>query len=116
MSEKELRRVEVLARVVSGELRLGDATVLLQVSYRQAKRLARRYRQGGPAALRPGRAGRLSNPGTPPQRRQQVLALGREKYFRSAEGRFCPPLEAGHFAGEDALRVDPATPGRLMLG
>src|SRR5260370_11178336 len=49
MSEKELRRVEVLERVVSGELRLGDAAVLLQVSYRQAKRLARCYRQGGRA-------------------------------------------------------------------
>src|SRR5260370_40903822 len=49
MSEKELGRVEGLARVVSGELRLGDAAVLLQVSYRQAKRLARCYRQGGRA-------------------------------------------------------------------
>ncbi len=46
MSEKELRRVEVMARVVSGELQLGDAAVLLQVSYRQAKRLARRYPGG----------------------------------------------------------------------
>jgi hypothetical protein len=57
MGEKELRRVEVLARVASGELRLSDAAVLLQVSCRQAKRLARRYRQGGPAALRHGSAG-----------------------------------------------------------
>src|SRR5712664_3051756 len=96
MSEKELRRGEVLARVVSGELRLGDAAVLLQVSYRQAKRLARRYRQGGPAALRHGSTGRLSNRGTPQQQRQLVLALVREKYSGSMEERFGPTLAAEH--------------------
>jgi transposase len=114
MSEKELRRVEVLARVVSGELRLSDAAVLLQVSYRQAKRLARRYRQGGPVALRHGSAGRLSNRGTPPQRRQQVLALVREKYSGSVEERFGPTLAAEHLAEEDGLAVHRETLRRWM--
>ena len=114
MSEKELRRVEVLARVVSGELRLGDAAVLLQVGYRQAKRLARRYRQGGAAALRHGSAGRLSNRSTPPQRRQQVLALVREKYSGSVEERFGPTLAAEHLAEEDGLGVHRETLRRWM--
>src|ERR1700682_3110733 len=107
MSEKELRRVEFLARVVSGELRLSDAAVLLQVSYRQAKRLARRFRQGGPAALRHGSAGGLSHRGKPAQLRQQVLALVREKYSGSIAERFGPTLAAEHLAEEDGLRVHP---------
>jgi eukaryotic-like serine/threonine-protein kinase len=39
MSKRELPRVEVLARVRSKQLRVVDAGRLMQVSYRQAKRL-----------------------------------------------------------------------------
>ena len=42
MSQKELRRVEVLARVKSGELKVMDAASLVGVSYRQGKRLWKR--------------------------------------------------------------------------
>ena len=42
MSAKELTRVEVLSRVKAGTLSLGSAARLMAVSYRQAKRLARR--------------------------------------------------------------------------
>ena len=52
MSAKELERVAVLARVVSGALQVWDAGVLLRVSYRQAKRLWRRCRQEGPSGMR----------------------------------------------------------------
>ena len=45
MSSRELNRVEVMGRVRSGELRLNDAAVLLELSYRQTKRLWRRYRR-----------------------------------------------------------------------
>jgi len=37
MSERELGRTEVLARVKRGELRVVDAAVLMGVCYRQAK-------------------------------------------------------------------------------
>jgi Winged helix-turn helix len=47
MSCKELRRAGVLARVESGELKLVNAAVMMGLSYRQSKRLAKRYREGG---------------------------------------------------------------------
>jgi hypothetical protein len=47
MSCKELRRAGVLARGESGELKLVDAAVMMGMSYRQSKRLAKRYREGG---------------------------------------------------------------------
>ena len=56
MSGKELTRVEVLARVKAGTLSLKSAAVLLQVSYRQAKRLARRYWATGATGLKHGNA------------------------------------------------------------
>ena len=49
MSKRELRRVEVLARVKSKELKLTDAPSLLGLSHRQVKRLWSRYRQEGAA-------------------------------------------------------------------
>ena len=47
MSSRELERAEVMGRVGSGDLKLSDAGVMLELSYRQAKRLWRRYRQVG---------------------------------------------------------------------
>jgi len=52
MSKNELGRVEVLARVKSKQLRVVDAAPLLRVSYRQAKRLWKLYREEGAAGLK----------------------------------------------------------------
>ncbi len=57
MSQKELGRVEVLARVRSGQLRVVDAGRLLRVSYRHAKRLWKRYGEEGAAGLKHRSAG-----------------------------------------------------------
>jgi hypothetical protein len=43
VSTRELERVEVMGRVAKGGLKLVDAAAMLQLSYRQAKRLWRRY-------------------------------------------------------------------------
>jgi len=114
MSAKELERVEVLARVLSGELQLGHAAVLLRVSYRQAKRLSRRYRQEGPSGLQHRGAGR-SNRSKPAALRQQVLQLVRGKYSGSEEERFGPTLAAEHLAQEDGVQVHAETLRRWML-
>ena len=42
MSTRELERVEVMGRVGSEELKLKDAAAVLQLSYRQVKRVWRR--------------------------------------------------------------------------
>ena len=57
MSSKELRRAGVLTRVKSGELKLVNAAVMMGMSYRQTKRLAKRYRESGAAGLKHGSAG-----------------------------------------------------------
>src|SRR5713226_1843336 len=80
MSSRELRRVEVLSRVKSKELKLVDAAALLEVSYRQAKRLWRRYRCEGAAGLKHRNVGRASPRAKPGAFRQQVLRRVREKY------------------------------------
>ena len=115
MSARELSRVEMLGRVKAKSLRLVDAATLLGVSYRQVKRLWRRFKRGGAKALRHAAAGRASNRQTGPRLRQRVLALIREKYSGDLATRFGPTLIAEHLASEDGLRVDHETVRRWML-
>jgi len=115
MSQEELRRVEVLARVRSGQLRVIDASRLLHVSYRQAKRLWKRYREEGAAGLKHRSAGRASNRGYREEFRRRVLHWVREKYGGAVGERFGPTLAAEHLASEDRLRVHAETLRRWML-
>ena len=61
MSRRELGRVEVMARVGSKQLRVVDAAVVLRLSYRQTKRLWKRYREEGAGGLKHRSAGQRSN-------------------------------------------------------
>src|ERR1700683_1515036 len=99
MSQEELRRVEVLARVLSDHLRVVDASRLLGVSYRQAKRLWKRYREEGPASLKHRSVGCISNRAYAPKFRQRVLDLVRKKYGGPAGERFGAALGGGALGG-----------------
>lgn len=114
MSEGELRRGEVLSRVKGGELKLREAAERLDVSYRQAKRLYQRYKQGGTAALQHGAAGRRLNRAKPAELRERVLALVRERYGGGEPDGFGPTLAAEHLAAEHGLAVDHETLRRWM--
>src|ERR1700687_1802618 len=115
MSKRELGRVGVLARVRSKQLGVVDAARLLRVSYRQAKRLWKRYREEGAAGLKHRSAGRASNRGHQQKFRAKVLRLVREKYGGPVGERFGPTLAAEHLASEDGLQLDAETLRRWML-
>lgn len=114
MSTTELRRAGVLARVAAGTLKLGSAAALMEVSYRQAKRLYRRYRAAGAKGLKHGNAGRRSNRAIDTKERDRVLTLIREKYSGGIDERFGPTLAAEHLASEDGVTVDHETLRRWM--
>ena len=115
MSARELRRAEVLGRVKGQTLRLVDAAKMLEVSYRQAKRLWQRYREEGAKGLQHRSAGRSSNRAKPEKFRRKVLRLIREKYSGTEQERFGPTLAAEHLADEDGLEVGEETLRRWML-
>ena len=75
MSTRELRRVEVMGRVQRGELKLGEAAELLELSYRQVKRLKKRYQAGGAKALVHHSVGRSSNPFSTRHRQRRRHAI-----------------------------------------
>src|SRR6266550_6936395 len=74
-----------MGRVKAGSLRLGEAAELLELSYRQAKRVWARYRGGGAKALQHRNCGRRSN--------------------RAYPAEFRPTLASEHLASEDGLRI-----------
>jgi transposase len=115
MSRRELERVEVMGRVGSGDLGLQHAAEMLGLSYRQSKRVWRRYREHGGEGLKHGNAGRESNRGKPQKLRRRVLSLIQRKYSGSEGERFGPTLAAEHLAEEDGIGIDHETLRRWML-
>ena len=115
MSKRELARVGVLARVKSKDLRVVDGAVLMRLSYRQTKRLWKRYQEEGAAGLKHRSAGRRSKRAYPEKFRGQVLRRVREKYGGAVGERFGPTLAAEHLASEDHLPIDAETLRRWML-
>jgi hypothetical protein len=113
MSRKEFARGSVLARVTGAEITLRDALPLLGVSYRQAKRLLRRFRARGAAALVHGNVGRRSNHAVPAIERDAVLDLIRTHYggpvAKGPGQRFGPTLVAEHLWIEHGLLVARST-------
>lgn len=109
MSQRELRRLEVLSRVKEGELQLVNAAELVGVSYRQAKRLWKRYREQGPEGLKHRSAGRRSNRAKPERFREKVLRLVRSQYGGEEGKRFGPTLAAEHLESDDGLKVNAET-------
>lgn len=110
LSARELSRVEVMARVKAGSLRLKEAAELLELSYRQARRVWARYRGGGAKALRHRNCGRRSNRAYGVEFRQAVLARVQERYAD-----FGPTLASEHLASDDGL-VIPAESLRRWMG
>lgn len=113
MSRKEFHRGSVLARVAAGTITLSEATPLLGVTYRHAKRLWRRYRASGALGLVHGNVGRGSNHAHAPAERVAVLALIRAHYggtLQKGPGqRFGPTLAAEHLWTDHGILVARST-------
>src|SRR6266568_4303589 len=114
MSKRELGRVEVLARVRSQQLRVVDAARLMRLSYRQAKRLWKRYGEQGAAGLKHGSAGQISNRAHDAKFRRKVLHLVREKYGGPVGERYGVTLAL--YVDWKNLYKRPATPKERRRG
>ena len=115
MSEQEMRRAAVLAQVQSGAWTLVEAAERMELSYRQAKRVWKRYRSQGAVGLVHGSAGGSSNRAKPKKVRTQALRLIRQKYSGEVGQRFGPTLAAEHLASEDRIELSVTTVRRWML-
>ena len=98
MSAPERQRLVWMSRVASRQVRLRKAAEGMSVSYRQAKRIWRRYRERGDAGLVHGLRRRVSGRARPVAFREQVIARYKEAYSD-----FGPTLAAEHLAREGKI-------------
>ena len=114
MSNRELKRAAVLAKVADESWKLVEAAERMELSYRQAKRLWKRYLAAGAAGLVHGSTGR-SNRAKDKKLRRKVIGLIRKKYSGEVGERFGPALAAEHLREEDGIEIAPETLRRWML-
>ncbi len=110
MSKRDRRRIVVLSRVKDGLITIGRAGELLELSYRQAKRLWQRYRQGGAKAVIHRGRGAPSNNHLDSELKQAVLRRYGEVYLG-----FGPTLATEKLAEEDKMQPISRETLRLWL-
>ncbi len=109
MSQKERTRLGVMQQIKEKQLSLVGAAEVLRLSYRQIKRVWRRYEQSGDQGLVHRSRGRASNRAKSGSLKQRVLARYQARY-----GDFGPTLAAEHL-GKEGLEVDHETLRRWLL-
>jgi hypothetical protein len=80
MSRSEIDRMNVLRDLAEERIRVSEAATLMGLGRRQVFRLAKAFRQRGPAALASRRRGKPSNRSYPAAVRTEVIGIIRERY------------------------------------
>jgi len=101
-----MKRWELLKKVTEQKLTLAAVTPALGVSYRQAKRLVKRAREGGLPGLAHGNRGRPPANKADEALRERVLALSQESYRDFNDTHFCQELASreGIVLGRETVR------------
>ena len=109
MSKRERKRLEVFSQVKSGKLTLAKASELLNLSYRQVKRIWRRYVESADAGLVHRLRGRPANRQGDSKLKKKVLARYVKQY-----GDYGPTLAAECLA-QEGLQVPVQTLRRWLM-
>jgi transposase len=106
LSQKELQRVSVISACIKGDMACARAAALLSLSVRQIKRLKKRMREDGEAALAHANRGRPSRRRLPAAVRQRIVQLARSTYAGFNDHHLCEKLIecAGFSLSRETLR------------
>ena len=109
MSDKERHRLELMRRIQRKEITLIKAAELMEISYRQAKRIWKSFGEEGDKSLIHGLRGKPGGRSRPKAFKQKVLARYKERYRD-----FGPTLACEHLARE-GMSLDPETLRRWLM-
>ena len=110
MSQRERSRLVMMTRVREKAMTIREASEVMEVSYRQGRRIYKRYREEGDRGLIHRNRGQPSNRRKPSEVKGKVLALCREQYWD-----FGPTLAAEKLEERDGHEVDHETLRRWLL-
>lgn len=80
MSQKEIKRYDIIKKLINKELKSSDAAELLTLSARHIRRLKKKAKEKGAEGLTHGNRGRTSNRKMPDRERQKIISLIKEYY------------------------------------
>jgi len=92
LSQKELQRVSVISACIKGDMACARAAELLCLSMRQIKRLKKRMREDGEAALAHANRGQPSHRRLPDAVRRRIVQLARGIYAGFNDHHLCEKL------------------------
>ena len=92
LSQKELQRVSVISACIKGDMACARAAALLCLSVRQIKRLKKRMREDGEAALAHANRGRPSHRRLPDDVAKRIVQLARSTYAGFNDHHLCEKL------------------------
>ena len=81
MSQRERSRLVMMTRVREKAMTIREASEVVRVSYRQCRRIYKRYREEGDRGLIHRNRGQPSNRRKPHELKGEVLTLYREQYW-----------------------------------
>ncbi len=110
MSTKEIKRYDIIKKLLSKELNGSEAAEILRLSVRQTKRLKAKVREQGMAGLIHGSRGRAGNRRIPNQEKQKIIKLILHHYVD-----FKPGFAAEKLAEKHHIIRDPKTIRQLMI-
>ncbi len=110
MIQKERGRLVMMTRVEEKAVTIKEAAEVMGTSYRQGRRIYRRYVTEGDKGLIHSNRGRPSNRSKPYEFKRMVLALYGERYWN-----FGPTLAAEKLVERDGYEIDHETLRRWLL-
>ena len=111
MSQKEVKRAQVLDRLKEGKISQQEAARQMGVSTRQARRLSKRYQMEGLAGLSSKKRGRISN-----RRLDETLRATAIELIGTHYRDFGPTLACEKLAGLHDIRLAVESTRQIMIG
>ena len=96
MSKRELKRGEVISQVLAGSMTIISAAQLMNLSYRQARRLVKKVKRYGQEILAHGLRGRKDHNKVSAALEKQILSLYEKNYANFNINHFCEKLQDKH--------------------
>lgn len=110
MSQKEIKKYDIIKKVINKELNGTEAAKLLNLTTRQIRRLKRRVKEKGAKGLVHGLRGQTSNRGLPDKERQKIINLLHQYYSD-----FGPLLATEKLVERHKIKRDKGTIRAIMI-
>jgi len=110
MSQKEIKRYDIIKKVIDKEFNGADAAKLLNLSTRHIRRLKKKVKEKGAKGLTHGNRGRTGNRRMPDMERQEIISLIKKHYSD-----FGPLLASEKLEERHKIKRDKGTIRAIMI-